>query len=103
MKIEYIKNSDVSRALIGVPKGHRHLRVILILKDKRVLIFSEATIANLTRAYVNIKTHPEKRAIELKLTKGDNFKSGYAKYQLLEVERNEDEIEEEITRILALQ
>ncbi|RLE60742.1 MAG: hypothetical protein DRN53_05950 [Thermoprotei archaeon] len=100
MRIEYIRNDTISRVLMGVPKGHKHLRAVLVLEEGRILVFSEAAVANLTRAYITIKTHPRKRAIELRLVKDSNFKEGYAKHQLLEIERNEDEIEEEITQIL---
>lgn len=61
-----IRNEDIERVLIGVPKGHKHLRVYMKLKDA-ALILQEATIANILRAYLTIKTHSTIRAQELKM------------------------------------
>ena len=55
--IRIIRNEDIETVLIGVPKGHKHLRVCMKLKDNSAMIFQEATIANILRAYVTIKTH----------------------------------------------
>jgi len=57
--IRIIRNEDIETVLIGVPKGHKHLRVCMKLKDNSAMIFQEATIANILRAYVTIKTHPK--------------------------------------------
>jgi hypothetical protein len=98
-----IRNEDVKRVLIGVPKGHKHLRICLKLKEKTI-IFQEATIANIVRGYVTIKTHPKVRALELemKTLPETQRKEEYAKHQLLEVQRREYEIEEEIRKLLEI-
>ena len=57
--IRIIRNEDIETVLIGVPKGHKHLRVCMKLQDNSAMIFQEATIANILRAYVTIKTHPK--------------------------------------------
>ena len=96
-----IRNEDIESVLIGVPKNHKHLRICLKLKDK-TLIFQEATIANIVRAYVTIKTHPTIKALKLKMKMlpETEVKGGYARHQLLEVKGKNEEIEEEITRLL---
>lgn len=96
-----IRNEDVEEILIGVPKNHKHLRVCMKIRDK-TLIFQEATIANLVRAYITVKTHPTLKALKMKrkrLTEEER-KSGYAEHQLLEMAENEEEIEKEITKLL---
>jgi hypothetical protein len=37
------------------------------LKDNSAMIFQEATMANILRAYVTVKTHPTIKAQELKM------------------------------------
>ncbi len=49
-----------------------------------------ATIANLVRAYIGVKTHPRKAGVRLSGMKLDERKEGYAAWQLLE-ERNRRE------------
>jgi len=96
-----IRNEDVEEILIGVPKNHKHLRICLKIKNK-TLIFQEATIANLVRAYITIKTHPNVKALKLKrkLMPETEIKNGYAKHQLIEVVEKAEEIEKEITELL---
>ena len=101
--IRIIRNEDIEKVLIGVPKGHKHLRVCVKLKDNSVMIFQQATIANILRGYVTIKTHPRMKAQELKMhVLGETSqKQGYALHQLLEISRSQGEIEEELTQFLA--
>jgi len=100
--IHVIRNEDVQRVLLGVPKGHKHLRVCIQLKDNSVLIFQEATIANILRSYVTIKTHPTIRAQQLEIKKLGlkQRKEEYAENQLLEAPRKPEEIEDEIKELL---
>ena len=100
MNVKYIKNEDIERVLIGVPSGHKHLRVILILKNETCLVFSEATIANILRGFVLVKTHPVIFAIELKRAKLEKRKHGFAEHQLIEIEKESRKIEDEIASIL---
>lgn len=98
-----IRNEDIEKVLVGVPKGHKHLRVCMKLKNNSAMILQEATIANILRAYVTIGTHPKIKAQELKMyVLGETSqKQGYALHQLLEISRSQEEIEEELTQFLA--
>jgi hypothetical protein len=100
--VKIIRNVDIEKVLIGVPKGHKHLRVYIKLRDDLGLIFQEATVANILRAYVTITTHPAKRAQELKMqTLGKNLqKRGFARHQLLQTSRSQEQIEEELMKLL---
>ncbi len=101
----YVANEDVERVLVGVPSSHKHLRAALFLKGGYVVIFSEATLANLVRAYVTVKTHPKRRAVELRArTRGEAgpFKEGYADCQLLEEDTCDEVISGELSKLLAL-
>jgi len=102
VKIDVIRNQDIKRVLIGAPKNHKHLRIHIELKNGKSIVFQEVTIANISRAYTTLKTHPHIGAQELKMktAKTEQFKKGYAKHQLLETSKAAEEIEEELERIL---
>lgn len=95
-----LRNQDVRRVLIGVPRGHRHIRVLLDIGDV-VLVLQEATVSNITRAFLSILLHPQKAAVELRCVKLEDRKSGYAEYQLIESDRSEEEVLAEMDSILA--
>jgi len=99
--LKVIRNEDIERALIGVPKGHKHLGVYMKLKDA-TLLFKEATIARIKRVYLTIKTHPKIRAQELRTHELDETsrKQSYAFHQLLETPTNQEEIEKELRELL---
>lgn len=101
-KIQLIRNEDVSRVLIGVPEGHKHLRICLELKNARTLVFQEATVANILRAYTTIKTHPSVRARELKMKTltAEQPKEDYATHQLLETPKKDEKIQKELSELL---
>jgi biotin-(acetyl-CoA carboxylase) ligase len=102
MKVDVIRNQDIRRVLIGIPKGHKHLRICIELKNGINLVFQEATIANISRAYITLKTHPRIRAQELetKMANVEQLKEGYTKHQLLETSKTYEEIEEELGNLL---
>jgi hypothetical protein len=79
-----IRNEDVKELIAEIPDGHRHLRTTIMLNDGTEMTFQEATIANLVRAYIFVKTHPTKSRISLKAKKLDARKDGYAEWQLME-------------------
>ena len=79
-----IKNEDIKALIAEIPEGHKHIRTTLVLQDGTEMTFQEATIANLVRAYVSIKTHPVLSKIVSSGTKLDEKKDGYAEWQLLE-------------------
>ncbi len=79
-----IKNEDIKELIAEIPEGHKHLRVKIVLQDGSELVFHEASIANLVRAYINIKTHPKTTKISLKGNRLKELKEGYAEWQMLE-------------------
>jgi hypothetical protein len=101
-KIHVIRNEDVNQILIGTPEDHKHLRVCMKLKNESTIIFQEATIANISRAYITIKTHPNIQAQELKIKPltEDSRKEGYATHQLLETCRKNKDIKRELKKLL---
>ena len=100
-KIRIIRNEDVNKVLVRVPEGHKHLRISMKLKNGLVLIFQEATIANILRAYATVKTHPNIRAQELKMKMLTNLrKDGYGVHQLLETPRKNEGVENELKKLI---
>jgi hypothetical protein len=101
-KIRIIRNEDVNKILVGVPEGHKHLRISMKLKNGLVLIFQEATIANILRVYTTVKTHPSVRAeeLEMRTLTADLRKDGYALHQLLETPRKNEDVERELKELL---
>lgn len=79
-------NDDVAELRVELPEGHKHLRATITLRDGRSFVFQEATVANLVRAYISVKTHPTKTKVVLKGGKCFDRKEGYAEWQLLEYE-----------------
>lgn len=79
-----ISNEDVKDLVVEIPEGHKHIRTTVVLMDGAEFTFHEATIANLVRAYITVKTHPVTNRISLKGGKLTNRKDGYAEWQLLE-------------------
>ncbi len=79
-----ISNEMIREVILEVPAGHRHLRTSLLLHDGTQVILQEATIANIVRAYITMKTHPQRTAVRLKGITLQNRKAGFADYQLLE-------------------
>jgi hypothetical protein len=79
-----IGNEDIEVLTAEIPEGHKHLRVTMQFSDGRTLTFQEATIANLVRAYVTVKTHPLKTNICLKGKRLTDRKKSFAEWQLVE-------------------
>jgi len=79
-----IRNEDIKEILVEIPEGHRHIRTKITLQDDTELVFQEAAVANITRAYITVKTHPQKEAVKLKGRQLTDKKDGYADWQLLE-------------------
>ncbi len=79
-----ISNEDVEKIVIEIPDGHRHIRTTLFLKNGSELTFQEATISNLLRGFIIVKTHPLKKKIELVKKRLLDKKEGFAEWQLLE-------------------
>lgn len=100
--IRVYRNADIKRVIAYIPPGHVHTRILIETKDGIVIVFQEATIAGILRAYVNVAFHPQRRAIELvsKTLKPIEKKHGFTKNQLIETNRNEQEILEEVENII---
>lgn len=102
-KVRIYPNENVKRIIAFIPPGHLHLRLILEFEDQ-IIVLHEATVAAIVRAYINIITHPLRRAVELErrfLGKDSGKKPFYAKSQLLETNRGEEEVIEEALEVLA--
>jgi len=80
-----IKNEDIREVVLEVPEGHEHIRTTIQLNDGSELVFQEASMANLVRAYITIKTHPTRTGLKLKCVRLTDKKAGYADWQLVEV------------------
>jgi hypothetical protein len=79
-----IPNEEISELLVEIPEGHKHLRATVFLKNGQEITFLEASIANLVRAYVIVKTHPSKSRVRLVGQEIEDGKQGFAGWQLLE-------------------
>ncbi len=79
-----IRNEDVKELRVEIPEGHAHIRATIFLQDGTELTLQEATIANLVRAYINIKTHPTAAGFRLTGRKLGERKEGFAEWQLVE-------------------
>ncbi len=85
-KQRVIPNTEIREIELAVPDGHRHLRAAIRLQNGEVLVLQEATVANLVRAYVTVKTDPVKTSVTLtgRLVSSGDRKDGFADWQLLE-------------------
>ena len=83
-KIMNIRNEEIKEILVEIPEGHKHIRTKITLQDATELVFQEAAVANIARAYITIKTHPQKTSVKLKGKQLTEKKEGYADWQLLE-------------------
>ncbi len=79
-----IRNEDVKEITVEIPEGHTHIRTRIVLCDGAEFVFQEAAVANLVRAFITVKTHPQKKAVTLKAGYLPDRKDGYADWQLLE-------------------
>ena len=79
-----IGNEEIKELIAEIPEGHRHLRTTIVFQDGNEMTFQEATMANLVRAYISIKTHPVNKKIVLRKQKLEERKDGYAEWQLIE-------------------
>ena len=81
-----LANSDIREIELSVPAGHRHLRAVIRTATGEEFVLLEATVANLVRAYISVKTHPTRASCRLtgrQLAEAER-KPGFAEWQLLE-------------------
>ncbi len=81
-----IKNEDIEEVLMEVPEGHKHVRTMIRLKDGSELVLQEASVANIVRAYITMKTDPVKGRVRLRGVKLSERKEGFADWQLIETD-----------------
>ena len=79
-----VMNEMVKEILMEIPEGHKHIRTRIVLQDNSEIIFQEATVATMTRAYITLKTHPQKTSVRLTGCNLPDKKQGYADWQLME-------------------
>ncbi|MEN3185468.1 MAG: hypothetical protein ABDK94_06050 [Atribacterota bacterium] len=84
MSSRTIRNEEVQKIIVTIPENHHHIRTAILLNDGTELVFQEATIANLLRAYTTVKTHPSITKVVLVGQRVLMRKEGYAEWQLLE-------------------
>ena len=78
-----ISNEEIKSLTAEIPVGHKHLRTTIELHDGRTFTFQEATIANLVRAYIEVKTHPVATSVRFTGRNLSVRKDGYAEWQLI--------------------
>jgi len=81
-----IRNEDIKEVIAEIPDGHTHIRTTIKLQDGNEFTLQEATVANIVRAYISIKTHPVTTRVVMNNRKLDKRKNGYAEWQLIESE-----------------
>ncbi|HIE23550.1 MAG TPA: NUDIX domain-containing protein [Candidatus Korarchaeota archaeon] len=96
-KLLVIRNSDIERVLLGAPKGHKHIRGLIFLKNGLIIVLQQATLENIARGVISLITHPLKKALSLKCVRLEDRKMGYAEYQIIEEDRSDEDIINEIT------
>ena len=86
--VRVFANADIQEIVIAAPEGHQHLRTTIRLQSGETLVLQEATLANLVRGYIAIKTHPKRKSVRLvgQELLADARKTGFADWQLLEDE-----------------
>lgn len=86
MSRRILTNEEIKAIEISVPEGHQHLRTVLQLAGGEELVLQEATVANLVRAYLAVKTHPQRQRVRLvgRGLTAEERKEGFADWQLLE-------------------
>jgi hypothetical protein len=77
-------NNDIKELITEIPEGHKHIRTTIIMQDGTSMTFQEATVANLVRAFISIKTHPQLTSVVMKGKSLKERKNGYAEWQLIE-------------------
>ncbi len=99
--LKIYRNEDVKRIIAFIPPSHRHIRIVIEFNDQTIVL-QEATIAAIVRAYIDIATHPNRKAIEMisKRMGSNERKPGYAEHQLIETNRSEEDILREVMEML---
>ena len=83
-------NEDIKELIVEIPEGHKHVRTTIIFQDDTEWVLQEATVANLVRACITVKTHPTTARVKLEGRRLTAAKEGHADWQLLEVAGEQD-------------
>jgi len=93
-----ISNEAIKQVFIGIPSGHKHLRILMQVGEKW-LVFPEAVLANLVRGYIEIVTHPQRRIVHLVQKTLEEQKENFAAFQLIEHNKPEENLQQEFDQI----
>ena len=100
-QIRVYRNEDLQRVVAFIPRGHLHVRLLLEFSDGLRIVLQEASVSAITRAFLDVVLHPRRRAVELVLSRVDEGrKPGYARYQLIESGRAEEEVLSYVEEVL---
>lgn len=100
LPLKIYRNEDVKSIIVGIPgPQHKHIRAV-IQTDDQSIVFQEATLAALVRAYTSVKNHPSTRAVKLEGTYPEDLKPGYARWQLVDSGQPDHRVEKELERLL---
>lgn len=99
-KATFLSTHEVMQLLFGMPKDHKHCRLVIKTNQAESLVLSEALVAAIVRAYVTLKTHPMRLGIEMTSQLVSNSKADFANWQLLETEKPDIDIQREISNYL---
>jgi len=102
LPIKIYRNEDVEEVVVAIPRNHRHVRVLIKLRDQGIVL-QEASVAAIARAYLSVLLHPSRRGIILKNARISERerKPGYAEYQLIEIPNSEEEAVNIMTSIVS--
>ncbi len=92
-----LSTKNVEQLLFGIPENHQHYRLLITTDQNQVLVCSEALVAAITRAYISVKTHPERLAIQMTKKILKRHKDDFASFQLLEADKNDLDIPRELS------
>lgn len=100
--IRILKNEDVTKVIAYIPPGHVHTRVMIVLRDGDIIVLQHATVDGIIRAFTSVSLHPVRKAFELvgKYIPKSKRKPGFAEWQLIESGRNENDVLNEVTKLL---
>ncbi len=106
-KVRIVKDSEVKRIIIAPPSGEKEkvwqIMLMVELQDDSKIVFDHATVGNILRSGAWVLYHPQRKAIELvaKRLREEERKKGFAEDQLLETDREEEELIKEISSLLS--
>ena len=93
----YLSSYEVKELLFGIPKNHKHCRLVINTDQDQVFVFSEAVVAAIVRSYVSLKTHPTRIGIQMTRQTVESHKDDFAAFQLIETNKTESNVQQEIS------